>query len=412
MSRSVGSASGAPPSSASRRPSAASVACATSPSAPMAASSTSQAPSGRSPSSVRAVSVASLVLPEPPGPISVVSRWSAMSSRTAATSASRPTKLVSSARRLVCRRSSSRRPSSPRSSATCSCGQLRRGVDAQRVGQGFPRALVHEQRLGVATGAARARISAATSRSRSGCAATRSVSSVTSSAPWTRPDLRVEPVLHGRQAQPFEPGDRRVERFAVLQPDVLHGGAAPQRERPRAAAVPAVDPRHGGPGRRGVRTARRRRRRVPPSAGSRPAAPRPARPAAPCAAGKPGAARHSPRSAGGCSPQIQSTSVAFGTTWPGSSASATSSPRNRAPGTSARAPSSVRTSNGPSIPICTGRLSHAARTRTRHHVRPSRRPCQFRSASVRGRPNRANTFASKPVMEAMRSPSFVMTSSE
>ena len=69
----------------------------------MAASSTSQAPSGRSPSSVRAVSVASLVLPEPPGPIRVVSRCSATSSRTAATSASLPTKLVSSARRLVLR---------------------------------------------------------------------------------------------------------------------------------------------------------------------------------------------------------------------------------------------------------------------------------------------------------------------
>ena len=31
-------------------------------------------------------------------------------------------------------------------------GQLRRGVDAQRVGQGLPRPLVDEQRLGVATG--------------------------------------------------------------------------------------------------------------------------------------------------------------------------------------------------------------------------------------------------------------------
>ena len=118
ISRSVGSAFGAPPSRASRSPSPASVACATSPSAPMAASSTSQAPSGRSPSSVRAVSVASLVFPEPPGPIRVVSRCSATSSRTTATSASLPTKLVSSARRLVFR-FSSRRPSSPRSSATC-----------------------------------------------------------------------------------------------------------------------------------------------------------------------------------------------------------------------------------------------------------------------------------------------------
>ena len=118
MSPSARSALGAAPSRASRSPSPVSVACATSPSAPMAASSTSQAPSGRSPSSVRAVSVASLVLPEPPGPIRVVSRCPVMSSRTAATSASRPTKLVSSARKLVFR-FSSRRPNSPRSSATC-----------------------------------------------------------------------------------------------------------------------------------------------------------------------------------------------------------------------------------------------------------------------------------------------------
>ena len=108
MSRSIGSAFGAAPSSASRSPSASSVACATSPSAPIDASSTSQAPSGRSPSSVRAVSVASLVFPAPPGPITVVSRCSAMSSRTAATSASLPTKLVSSARKLVFRPSSRR----------------------------------------------------------------------------------------------------------------------------------------------------------------------------------------------------------------------------------------------------------------------------------------------------------------
>jgi hypothetical protein len=65
MSRSVSSAFGASPRKASRRPSPASVDFATSPSVPMAASSTSQAPSGGSPSSVRAVSVASLVFPEP-----------------------------------------------------------------------------------------------------------------------------------------------------------------------------------------------------------------------------------------------------------------------------------------------------------------------------------------------------------
>ena len=43
-------------------------------------------------------------------------------------------------------------------------------------------------------------------------------------------DLRFEPILHRRQAQPLEPGDRRVERRAVLQTDVLHGRTAPQGE--------------------------------------------------------------------------------------------------------------------------------------------------------------------------------------
>ncbi len=45
--------------------------------------------------------------------------------------------------------------------------------------------------------------------------------------------------------------------------------------------------------------------------------------------------------------------VATETAWPGSSARAINSPRSRAPGTSAKTPSSVRTSNDPSIPICT-----------------------------------------------------------
>ena len=185
MSRSVGSAFGAPPSSASRRPSAASVDCATSPSAPMAASSTSQAPSGRSPSSVRAVSVASLVFPEPPGPIRVVSRCSAMSSRTAATSASLPTKLVSSARRLVFR-FSSRRPNSPRSSATCNADSSGEGSTPSASARASLVRWYTSSASVSRPAATRARISAATSRSRTGCAATRSVSSVTSSAPWPR----------------------------------------------------------------------------------------------------------------------------------------------------------------------------------------------------------------------------------
>jgi hypothetical protein len=41
-------------------------------------------------------------------------------------------------------------------------------------------------------------------------------------------DLGLESILHRSQAQPFEPGDRRVERRTVLQTDVLHGRTAPQ----------------------------------------------------------------------------------------------------------------------------------------------------------------------------------------
>jgi hypothetical protein len=41
-------------------------------------------------------------------------------------------------------------------------------------------------------------------------------------------DLRIEPILQRGQAQPLEPGDRRVERRALLQVDALHDRAAPQ----------------------------------------------------------------------------------------------------------------------------------------------------------------------------------------
>ncbi len=110
------------------------------------------------------------------------------------------------------------------------CGQLRRGVRAQLVGQGFPGALVHEQRLGVATGRHQGTHQRGDEpfphRMRSHhVGQLRDQLRAVAEA-----DLRVEPVLHGGQAQPFEPGDRRVERRTVLQTDVLHGRAAPQRE--------------------------------------------------------------------------------------------------------------------------------------------------------------------------------------
>ena len=43
-------------------------------------------------------------------------------------------------------------------------------------------------------------------------------------------DLRLEPILHRRQAQPLEPGHRGVERRAVLQIDILHGRTTPRGE--------------------------------------------------------------------------------------------------------------------------------------------------------------------------------------
>jgi ABC-2 type transport system ATP-binding protein len=69
------------------------------------------------------------------------------------------------------------------------------------------------------------------------------------------------------------------------------------------ADQPTVDPRHCGPGRRGARTAPRPQRRVPASTGNRPPAPQSALPAVPSAAGRPSAAKHSPRRRAGSHPK-------------------------------------------------------------------------------------------------------------
>ena len=176
---------------------------------------------------------------------------------------------------------------------------------------------------------------------------------VTSSAPWPR---LTSASNRSSIAVRRSPSSRvTAASNAALSCKPTSCMAAP-RHKARASRSSLDPPRilaHCGPDRRGVRTARRRQRRVPPSTGSRPSAPRPPLRAAPSAVGRPGVARRSPRRTAGCSPQIQSTSVAFGTTRPGSSARAINSARNRAPGTSAKMPSSVRTSNDPSIPICT-----------------------------------------------------------
>jgi len=42
--------------------------------------------------------------------------------------------------------------------------------------------------------------------------------------------LDIEPILQRGQAQPFEPGDRGVQRFAVLVAGIGHGRTTPQGE--------------------------------------------------------------------------------------------------------------------------------------------------------------------------------------
>ncbi len=109
-------------------------------------------------------------------------------------------------------------------------GQLRRGVDAQRIGQGLPRALVHQQRLAVATGrgeGAHQRGDEPFPQRVRGHQAGQFRDHLRTAS---ERDLRVEPLLRGGQAQPFEPVDRGIERGAVLQSDVLHGRTAPQIE--------------------------------------------------------------------------------------------------------------------------------------------------------------------------------------
>ena len=151
--------------------------------------------------------------------------------------------------------------------------------------------------------ATRARISAATSRSRSGCAATRSVSSVTSSAPWPR---LTSASNRSSIAVRRSPSSRvTAASNAALSCSPTSCMAAPRHKREGLAQQP--NPLGTlvlrGPGRRGVRTARRRRRRGPPSTGSRPSAPRSHPPAAPSAAGKPSVAGHSPRRRAGAHPR-------------------------------------------------------------------------------------------------------------
>ncbi len=82
---------------ACRTPSAAATAGITSAGSGTVASSTSHTPSANRPATRRATSLASLVLPTPPGPVTVTSRYSCTRSASFASSAARPTRLDRSA---------------------------------------------------------------------------------------------------------------------------------------------------------------------------------------------------------------------------------------------------------------------------------------------------------------------------
>jgi hypothetical protein len=109
-------------------------------------------------------------------------------------------------------------------------GQLRRGVDTQFVGQSFSGTLERQQRFAVAPG-----FDQGTHQGHDELFPHRirghQIGQLADQVRTTaKADLGVEPVLHGGQAQFFEPGGRGVQCFAVLQTDVLQGWAAPQRE--------------------------------------------------------------------------------------------------------------------------------------------------------------------------------------
>src|SRR5205807_2429604 len=81
----------------SRPPSTAAATAGTSAGSPAGASSTSHTPSANRPATCLATSPASRVLPTPPGPVTVTSRYSSSKPATSRTAPARPTKLVSTA---------------------------------------------------------------------------------------------------------------------------------------------------------------------------------------------------------------------------------------------------------------------------------------------------------------------------
>jgi hypothetical protein len=156
----------------------------------------------------------------------VVSRRVAISSPTAATSASLPTKLVSSARRLVVRLLAL--ADLPPQQRHVQRRQRRARVDPEGVGQGFPGALVHQQRLAVPA----RRDEGAHQRRRQ-----RFPQRVGGRHPGQlgyqlRPapegDLGLGPPFGRGQPQLLQSDDGGVQGGALEQADVLQGGPAPE----------------------------------------------------------------------------------------------------------------------------------------------------------------------------------------
>ncbi len=152
----------------SRSPSAARTACGTSDPSVSGARSTKHASSGA------AASIATRVLPMPPGPVRVTSRAVPSSSRTRSSSSARPTKLVSWAGTPVARAGSAPRiargvsaSSGDGSAPSSSASVLRVSSKTVRASAGLP-------------APCSARMSSPRSRSRSGCRVTSSCSCATS----------------------------------------------------------------------------------------------------------------------------------------------------------------------------------------------------------------------------------------
>ena len=195
------------------------------------ASSANQTPSGIRSTQVAATSLASRVLPEPPAPTTVTSRVgvgpSSSSRRTRLASSSRPTKLVTAARRLV------------RGALLLLAAQHlqvlglqhRRGVAAEGLGQEPPGLLVDHQRLGRPAELRSARSSAGRRGPRA--------------AGWRRPAPRARPPRRRPARRAGRPRPGRPGPAAAARPAARRLPARPGRRRrpaPRRARAPGRPP--------------------------------------------------------------------------------------------------------------------------------------------------------------------------